>query len=225
VPALEGLVNLTSLNLANNGIGVEGAQALKGRVNLTSLDLEGNLIGPEGAQALEGLVNLTSLDLRINYIGPGVQALKGLVNLTSLDLSVNYIGDEGAQVLKGLVNLTSVFLFGNDIGIEGLEALKGLVNLASLDLQSNDIRDISPLVSLRNLQRINLSGCQIYHDAPAFWMLPSLREAILSNASLTGVPTEILSRHPSDNCLDRLRAHLADLTGNDVAVDNVKSSP
>jgi internalin A len=55
-------------------------------------------------------------------------------------------------------------------------------------------------------------------------MLPSLREAILNKASLTGVPTEILSRHPNDNCLDRLRAHFADLTGNDVAVGDVKSS-
>ena len=54
-------------------------------------------------------------------------------------------------------------------------------------------------------------------------MLPSLQEAILHDASLPGVPVEILSKdNYSDNCLDRLRAHLADLTGDDVAVGDVK---
>ena len=53
-------------------------------------------------------------------------------------------------------------------------------------------------------------------------MLPSLREAILHDTSIPGVPVEILSKTTSDNCLDRLRAHLADLTGDDVAVGDVK---
>jgi internalin A len=109
-------------------------------------------------------------------------------------------------------------------GRQNRPRLKGLVNLTSLDLQSNGIGDISPLVSLCNLQKINLSGCHIDRNAPAFWMLPSLQEAILLKASLRGVPVEILSKYPSDKCLDRLRAHLADLTGDDVAVGDVKSS-
>jgi internalin A len=104
-----------------------------------------------------------------------------------------------------------------------VQALKGLVSLTSLNLAGNDIGDISPLVSLRNLRKINLSGSHLDHDVPAFWMLPSLREAILHDASLPGVPIEILSKSKySDNCLGRLRAHLADLTGNDVAVGDVK---
>ena len=221
--ALKGLVNLTSLNLRFNQIGAEGAQALKGLVSLTSLNLDYNQIGAEGAQALKGLVNLTSLNLDDNQIGAeGAQALKGLVNLASLDLSGNQIGAEGAQALKGLVNLTSLNLDDNQIGAEGAQALKGLVNLTSLDLRDNQIGDISPLVSLRNLRQINLSGSHLDHDLPAFWMLPSLREAILHDTSIPGVPVEILSKTTSDNCLDRLRAHLADLTGDDVAVGDVK---
>ena len=222
--ALKGLVNLTSLNLYNNGIGDEGALALKGLVNLTSLNLADNRIGDEGAQALKDLVNLTSLNLYDNHIrAEGALALKGLVNLTGLNLAGNHIGDEGAQALKRLVNLTSLDLSYNGIGAEGALALKGLVNLTSLDLSYNDIGDISPLVSLRNLREINLSGSHLDHDVPAFWMLPSLQEAILHNASLPGVPLEILSKdNYRDNCLDRLRAHLADLTGDDVAVSDVK---
>ena len=40
---------------------------------------------------------------------------------------------------------------------------------------------------------------------------------------MAGVPAEILSKNDySDNCLRRLRAHFADLTGDDVAVGDVK---
>jgi len=89
-----------------------------------------------------------------------------------------------------------------------VKALKSLVNLTSLNLAGNDIGDVSPLASLRNLRSINLSGSRLDHDVPAFWMLPSLQEAILHDASLPGVPVEILSKDRSDNCIDRLRAHL-----------------
>ena len=390
--ALKGLVNLTSLNLDDNDIGAEGAQALKGLVNLTSLDLAGTTsgtkgrrrsrasstspastwpttsIGDEGAQALKGLINLTSLnltitasgagckglvnlpaDLNANEIGDeeahgasrasatlpastwpdndigaeGAQALKGLVNLTSLDLRSNrHRAPRGRRRSQGLVNLTSLNLSGNKIGAEGAQALKGLVNLTSLDLSGNEHRgrggagaqgprqphqpqpvrqrhrgrggagaqgprqphqprpgrqrhrgrggagaqgprqphqprparqqhrgrggagaqgprqphqprparqrhrgrggagaqgprqphqprpaangigDISPLVSLRNLRKINLSGSRLDHDVPAFWMLPSLQEAILHDASLPGVPVEILSKNatPTTAC-------------------------
>jgi internalin A len=245
--ALKDLVNLTSLDLCGNDIGAEGAQALKDLVNLTSLELSGNRIGDEGAQALMGLVNLTSLDLWENHIGDegaqalkrlvkltrldlsgnkigheGAQALKDLVNLTSLNLWNNHIGDAGAQALKDLVNLTSLNLWNNHIGDAGAQALKDLVNLTSLDLSGNKIGDISPLVSLCNLRWIQLSGSHLDYDVPAFWMLPSLQEAILHEANLPGVPVEILSKYISDNCLDRLRAHLADLTGNDAAIGDVK---
>ena len=68
-------------------------------VNLTSLDLAGNNIGDDGARALAGLVNLTSLDLSGNEIGDdGARALAGLVKLTSLNLSGNAIGDDGGAV-------------------------------------------------------------------------------------------------------------------------------
>ena len=112
---------------------------------------------------------------------------------------------------------------GNNIGAEGAQALTGLTDLTSLDLSHNNIRDISPLVSLRNLQKIQFvriaasimtcrhSGCSA-----------SLRDAILHDATLPGVPVEILSKEVWDNCLDRLRAHLADLSGDDEAVGDVK---
>src|SRR3569832_1560265 len=53
-------------------------------------------------------------------------------------------------------------------------------------------------------------------------MLQSLREVTLHEASLPGVPVEVLSAGEFDNCLYQLRAHLADLTGDDAAVGDVK---
>jgi internalin A len=222
-PSIAKLTALTSLDLSGNRIGAEGAQALKGLTALTSLNLRYNRIGAEGAQALKGLTALTSLYLGGNQIGDeGAQALKGLTALTSLNLSDNQIGAEGAQALKGLTALTSLNLGGNRIGDQGAQALKGLTALTSLYLGGNGISDISPLVSLANLQAIDLSECRLDHEVPAFWMLPSLRQATLHNASLGRVPVEILSRSSFDNCLDRLRAHLADSGDSGVAVSDVK---
>src|SRR4051794_7150026 len=221
--SLKGLVKLTELNLGNTRLGDDGMQVLKSLVNLTSLNLAGNKFGSKGTQALSGLVNLTYLRLTENHVtAEGARALQDLVNLAHLELEGNRIGNEGAQALKGLVNLTSLDLSHNDIGAEGVEALKGLTALTSLDLSRNVIGDMSPLVSLSNLRDINLSNCHLDHDVPTLWMLPSLQRAILHDTNLPGVPVEILSKGPFDNCLDRLRAHLADLTGEDVAVRDVK---
>src|SRR5262245_44665598 len=117
----------------------------------------------------------------------------GHVNRTKLDLVDNDIVAEGPQALKCLAQLTSLNLAYSRIGDEGAQALKGLVNLTSLNLAYNGIGDVTPLASLRNLRSINLSGSRLDHDVPAFWMLPSLQEAILHDASLPGVPVEILS--------------------------------
>ena len=171
----------------------------------------------------DALTRLERLDLAWNQLRDVPPSMANLTALTSLDLRGNEIGAEGAQALKGLVNLTSLNLGYNAIGAEGAQALKGLVNLTSLNLDGNAIADISPLVSLCNLRKINLSGSHLDHAVPAFWMLPSLQEAILHDASIPGVPVEILSKNRySDNCLGRLRGHFADLTGDDVAVGDVK---
>ena len=183
----------------------------------------GNALVALPGALFDALKQLDRLDLAHNWLRGLPASTANLTALTSLDLTGNRIGDEGAQALKGLVNLTRLDMAGNEIGAAGATALKGLVNLTRLNLAGNEIGDISPLVLLRNLRKINLSGSHLDHDVPAFWMLPSLQEVILHGARLPGVPVEILSRDGSfDNCLDRLRAHLADLTGDDVPVSDVK---
>lgn len=156
----------------------------------------------------DALPRLERLDLaysRLFELPASIANLAVLTRLTSLDLCINLIGAEGAQALRGLVNLTSLELGDNDIGDEGAQALRDLVNLTYLGLDANNIHDISPLVSLSELESINLSGNRLDHLVPEFWMLPSLKFVhLLDGATMPGVPVETLG----EDCLDRLRAYL-----------------
>jgi internalin A len=233
---LSSLSRLTSLNFEANRIIDEDAQVFSSLVGLTSLNLALNIIGEEGAQALAELINLTSLDLKDNLIlAEGAQALAGLANLTSLNLWGNDIGDEGAQALAGLVRLTSLDLTNNGIGTEGTQALSGLVNLTSLCLGSNRrgtwmesvtartrVKNLSPLLKLTKLEHLDCSGCRLEEAIPALWRMPSLKHVILHEATLPGVPEEVLSPNQQTSCLESLRAHFADISGGESAVTDIK---
>jgi internalin A len=234
--ALSGLTSLTRLKLNNNLIG-RGVKYLVNLPVLAELDLTNNGVREEDGQYLGQLKCLENLklwctstagnDRYYNRIGGGLRHFSSLGKLKSIDLSNNEIGStrnevDGLLALENLQGLSNLDLSGNRIGDDGAHALEGLTTLTSLNLSGNKIGDISALISLCKLRKINLSGCHVNRDLPAFWMLPSLQEAILYDASLPGVPVEILSKNNGDNCLNRLRAHLADLTGDDVAVGDVK---
>jgi uncharacterized protein (TIGR02996 family) len=149
------LHNLTTLNLARNGIGAAGAEALAQSPhlhNLTTLNLSLNRIGAAGVEALAQsphLHNLTTLNLARNGIGAaGAEALAQspyLQNLTTLDLASNGIGTAGVEALAQspyLQNLTTLDLSWNELGAAGAEALaksSHLHNLTTLDLSCNRI--------------------------------------------------------------------------------------
>ncbi|KAG0283777.1 hypothetical protein BGZ97_008416, partial [Linnemannia gamsii] len=103
---------LTTLNLRNNSIGDNGAEALsetlKTNSTLTTLDLARNSIRNNGAvalsEALKSNSTLTTLDLSSNSIGENgavalSEALKTNSTLTTLNLQFNSIGDNGAVAL------------------------------------------------------------------------------------------------------------------------------
>ena len=52
--------------------------------------------------------------------------------------------------------------------------------------------------------------------------MPSLRELILYEAALPGVPKEVLSESLGDSCLERLRAHYRDLKGGESEITDFK---
>jgi Leucine-rich repeat (LRR) protein len=216
VAGLTSLTSLTSLNLQDNEIGPDGAQALQGFTGLTSLILGMNTIGAEGAQALKGLTRLTDLELGNCKIGDrGVQALAGLTSLTSLGLGDNDISDEGAWPLSGLTNLTALSLFNNAISAKGAQALKGLTALTELDMHGNEIgsEGAQALKGLTALTWLDLSDNNIGDDGvQALKGLTNLIRLELSGNSI------------SDNGLRALTAltHL-DLSGNEIGDDGAQA--
>jgi Ras of Complex, Roc, domain of DAPkinase/Leucine rich repeat/Leucine Rich repeat len=139
------IVGLTSLNLWDNQIGVEGAKAIAQQLpGLTSLHLWHNQIGDEGAKAIaQELSGLTFLNLWENQIGVNgaKEIAERLSRLTSLHLWHNQIGDEGAKAIaQELSGLTSLDLGSNKIGDEGAKAIaQELSGLTSLHLWHNQI--------------------------------------------------------------------------------------
>ena len=138
---------ITSLDIGNNRIGIEGMKALSPHLpntKITSLDISNNRIGIEGMKALSPhLANtkLTSLDIAGNHIGDGGMKVLSphLANtqLTSLNINNNGIGAEGIIALSPhLANtqLTSLDISNNWIGIEGIKVLSP--HLANTQLTS-----------------------------------------------------------------------------------------
>lgn len=153
------LAGLTLLDLADNGIGADGARALVAPrsvlANLTSLDLSGNVIGDDGAEALaqpgSALCRLTNLDLSSNGIyANGIRALvqhgSALSKLITLNLFDNHVRDDGAEALAAAhefaltTSLTRLDLRANQITAKGIEAItdpqkSALSRLHHLDLK------------------------------------------------------------------------------------------
>lgn len=170
-PHTAGRCRLETLNLCNNKIYYKGAYHLAdafvkhGNTTLKVLDLSNNFIEAEGAQAF-GVVlrfsyTLLELNLSRNNIGSaGVELIaQGLRDnadskLQRLDISWNGIKDDGAAMLaamlksnSALVNLNLEANFLCDAGIQHLaEALLFNMTLEELNLTGNQMRDPSPLI-------------------------------------------------------------------------------
>ena len=162
---------LESLNLCQNKIRYKGAYHLADafvqakNTSLKRLDLSNNFIGQEGAEAF-GVVlrfsyTLYELNLSRNNIGDeGVEVIaRGLrenadTQLRRLDLSWNGIKDDGARNLSYMLRDNSVLAYLNlksnficDPGVKALAlSLPYSMVLEELDLTGNQMRDPGPLV-------------------------------------------------------------------------------
>ncbi|XP_066024109.1 NLR family CARD domain-containing protein 3-like isoform X2 [Pocillopora verrucosa] len=153
-------LNVTNLDLKNNGISAAGAtciaEAIKVNKTLTNLDLQNNGISAAGAtciaEAIKVNKTLTNLDLSWNGISAAgatciAEAIKVNKTLTNLDLSWNGISDAGAtciaEAIKVNKTLTNLDLRRNGISDAGAtciaEAIKVNKTLTNLDLRDNGI--------------------------------------------------------------------------------------
>ena len=200
-------LNLTNLNLSDNGISDAGAtciaEAIKVNKTLTNLDLSGNGISDAGAtciaEAMKVNKTLTNLYLCDNGISDAgatciAEAIKVNKTLTNLNLSGNGIGDAGAtsiaeaiKVNKTLTNLQLFYIHISDAGATCIaEAIKVNKTLTNLNLSGNGIGDagatsIAEAIKVnKTLTNLNLS-CDGVGDAGA----TSIAEAIKVSKTLT----------------------------------------
>ncbi len=181
---LEHAVNLTVLNLYENGI--EDIAPLKGLNRLRELYLGGNNIIDIGP--LQSLSNLHVLNINSNKVrdlsplaslgrlhtlsldgnpARDLAPLGKLGNLTHLHLGGSFFQNTG--VLAGMRRLQELYLVEGQVA--DVTFLANLTNLRRLALDGNSVEDILPLQNLKGLQWLSLSNNRIVELVP----LQSLR--------------------------------------------------
>jgi internalin A len=196
---LSRLTNLTSLDLRYTP--VSDTEPLGRLTNLTSLHLSYTRVSD--TEPLSRLTSLTSLDLNSTPVSD-TEPLSRLTNLTSLDLSSTQVSD--TEPFSRLTNLTSLDL--SSTKVSDTEPLSRLTNLTSLDLDGTPVSNIEPLSRLMNLASLYLSNCQLSQLPVSLLALPNLRTLWLYGNPIE--PKEVLGDDRFSNCLEAVRAHVAD---------------
>ena len=168
---------------------------------------------------LSPLANLTDLyslecaDTLITNLNP----LANLTNLNWLDFSRTSISD--LQPLTALRSLKNLYCWRTSIS--DISPLAALTILEELDCSHTYVSNLTPLEST-SLKHLDASSCQLTQTDMKFWQLHTLQEVTLLKTNLPGIPNEVLSRDSDENCLPRLRAHLADLQAGAETLTDVK---
>ncbi|MFO1039057.1 MAG: COR domain-containing protein [Geminicoccaceae bacterium] len=165
---------------------------------------------------LAGLTALQQLDCSgtpVVDLGP----LAGLTALQQLVCRSTQVADLGP--LAGLTALQQLVCWSTQVA--DLGPLAGLTALQQLDCSGTPVADLGPLAGLTALQQLDCSGCCLQSLQPVL-DLPRLRELVLFEGEVAGLPAEILSDSEGANCLDSVRAHLADLGSEAVTIDEVR---
>jgi len=167
-----------------------------------------------------GRWRLVAYDSDIADNDPGLTWVR-LAELPELRvLSLLGISVDDLSPLSGLAALQTLDCGGTPVA--DLSPLSGLAALQTLDCGGTPVADLSPLSGLDNLQVLNFSECKLEQIPAGFCDKPSLQEIYLYGNPLPGIPAEVVSQDDSDNCLDRLRAHLRDLEAGSEALPDVK---
>jgi len=122
-------------------------------------------------------------------------------NLQVLNCGSTYIAD--LSPLRNCQNLKT--LTCDDTNVSSLEGLQDCGQLAVLDCSDTYVRDLDPICALPRLQDVVLNGCHVDSSLEKLAALPSLTRLVFYQGTAEGIPTEQLSRDPSENCLYRLR--------------------
>ena len=179
-------------------------------------------------------------ELRILYCAntpvTDLSVIAKLSNLTQLYISMTQVCDlSPLAALQQLQRVDCAFTEINDLKpLAGLQQLQELncpatkitdlsplvdsLNLRHLDCSATQIRDLTPIIGLPNLKSLTFLNCRLENAPIEIWRKPSLNRLSLAFTDIPGIPGEVLGI----NCLESLRAHLAELEAGAERVSEAK---
>ena len=208
---LQALTALQSLNCW--GTQVSDLGPLQALTALQSLNCSGTQVGDLGPlQALTALQSLDCSRTKVSDLGP----LQALTALQSLDCSGTPVSDLGPlQTLTALQSLNCSRTQVSDLG-----PLQALTALQSLNCSGTQVSDLGPLV-LAALESLIANGCRLEDFPRQLLLQKSLRELLLYQATIPGLPAELLSPDEYSSCLEDLRNHLIDA---DAGIEEIREA-
>jgi internalin A len=195
----------------------EGIAAIKNWKKLKRLDLHGTKASDTALEHIAGIAALETLDAgSIMLTDVGLERLAALPNLKALTMGGNKLGDAGLQAFRQMPGITYLDLSGrqgtdsnvwaismSDVGLDAILTLTRLrelrfgctslgvgiegTRLATVSAMSVTPRWLEKMKVLKNLQRLNLQGCDRIDDEAVDILsaFPNLEEVDLKGTAVT----------------------------------------
>ncbi|MBL8213197.1 MAG: hypothetical protein JNK87_20940 [Bryobacterales bacterium] len=195
----------------------EGISALKGWKKLKTLDVHGTKASDTTLDHIAGITTLETLDVgSVMLTDVGLERLAALPNLKAITVGGNEIGDAGLQAFRQMPGIQYLDLSGrqgtdsnvwaismSDVGLEALLTLTQLKELrfgctsigvgiegqrfATVSMMSVNPRWLEKMKGFKNLQRLQLQGCDRVDDegAQILATFPNLEQVDLKGTAVT----------------------------------------
>jgi len=217
VSDLSPLASLTGIQtLLCSGTHISEISAIRGLVNLQRLDCSYTDVAC--LSPLEELTDIRELNCAHTNISD-LSHLSRLINLEELDIS-----NTNVMEISSLRHLSALEVINlSDTAVVDISPLSGLDNIRKLYCSDTNIHDLSSIAHLANIRELDLCGCELHSIPLGILELPMLDSLFLWEVVLPGLPPGgVLSSNNDDNCLDRVRAHFADLAAESETLLRVK---
>ncbi len=178
------LKNLRYLKINNTGLKDENLEELKELKSLVGLSLENN---PElSGEAVDKLkLKLTNCVIKNSELVYSVRVGKEIVEGNAKELKLSGLGVYDLSPLTNLSFLETIDLSSNDLSdVSVFYNCPSKEKIVSLNLASNNITDVSPLLSLTNLETLNLANNEV-SSVLTLMNMSSLKTLDLSGNPLT----------------------------------------
>ena len=183
--------------------------------SLLTLSLVGNPISDlSPLQACTALQQLDCSRTQVSDLSP----LQACTALQQLDCSRTQVSD-----LSPLQTCTALQqLVCSRTQVSDLSPLQTCTALQQLVCSGTQVSDLSPLTGIMSLQTITANGCRLEDFPRQLLFHQSLRELNLYQATIPGIPAEVLSPDLGSSCLEDLHAHLTDAESGNEEIREAK---